>query len=194
EIEIDALFKACKYQLRERVLLELILMTALRPSELFALRWKCVSEQFTKITLFESVYRGVLRPFTKTTQQGDTQFVTQYVPVTVALTLAEWCGRSERNEPEDFVFCTESGGFWWKENYQRRVLTPLAHDAGIKKVNFQMLRRSVATHLQDKGSPKDIATIMRHRSAETAQQHYVQTVDASVRPALDKLAEKLFGN
>jgi len=54
-----------------------------------------------------------------------------------------------------------------------------------------MLRRSVATHLQGLGSPKDTATIMRHRKPETAQEHYVQTVDASVRGALDKLGKAL---
>jgi integrase len=71
------------------------------------------------------------------------------------------------------------------------VLTPLAEMAGVGKVNFQILRRTVATHAQSLGSPKDIQTILRHKKAETAQAHYVQVIDASVRAATEAIAGKL---
>lgn len=48
------------------------------------------------------------------------------------------------------------------------VLRPLAQQAGIGRLNFQILRTTVATHAQHLGSPKDIATLMRHRRVETS--------------------------
>jgi predicted 3-demethylubiquinone-9 3-methyltransferase (glyoxalase superfamily) len=41
------------------------------------------------------------------------------------------------------------------------------------------------------GSPKDIQVILRHRKAETAQAHYVQVIDESVKATTEKLAGKL---
>jgi len=195
EPEIKRLLKATwtagEHQPREKAVLHLILMTAMRPSELFALRWRCLTNDYQTARLTETVYRGVLRPFTKTTQEGATQFVTAFIPAVVAQSLLEWHAKAKHNGADDFVFANTQGGFITKENYQRRVLNPLADHAKVKRFNFQMLRRSVATHLQHLGSPKDTATIMRHRKPETAQEHYVQTVDASVREAQDKLAAAL---
>lgn len=195
ETEIKALLKstwtAGKHQPREKALLHVMLMTAMRPSELFALRWRCLSADYKTATLTETVYRGVLRRFTKTTEEGATQFVTVYIPATVAHSLQTWRTKAKHKGDDDFVFANDSGGFWWKENYLRRVLYPLAEHAKVKRFNYQMIRRSVATHLQHLGSPKDTATIMRHRKPETAQENYVQAVDASVREAQDKLAKAL---
>lgn len=192
--QIKALLKATvPWQPREHALLSLILTTALRPSELLALRWRCFDLKKDKATLTieETVYRGKLRPFTKTTEQGDTERITLPMPEAAIYALLKWCSETKHNGEDDFVFSTESGGFWWKENYQRRVLTPLAEIAGIKKVNFQILRRTVATHAQSLGSPKDIQTIMRHKKAETAQAHYIQVIDETVRATTEKLAGKL---
>ncbi|MGO9575569.1 MAG: tyrosine-type recombinase/integrase [Terriglobales bacterium] len=190
--EITALMKATKWQLRDRALLMLIIATALRPSELFALRWKSFNSDMTMLTLTETVYRGELRPFTKTTEENATEFVTLYVPPFIADVMAEWLHTTKYNAPHDFVFANSEGGFITKENYTRRVLSPLADLAEIKRFNFQMLRRSVATHLQSKGSPKDIAAILRHRKTDT-QNHYVQAIDASVREATENLARALLG-
>ena len=58
---------------RDRLLLRLVLTTALRPSELFALRWSCFQPQKNLLLITESVYRGKLRPFTKTTDSDSRQ-------------------------------------------------------------------------------------------------------------------------
>jgi integrase len=50
---------------RDRLLLMLDMTEALRPSELFALRWRSFDDQNT-LTLTETVYRRTLRPFGKT--------------------------------------------------------------------------------------------------------------------------------
>lgn len=194
--QIKALLKAATWVPRELTLLRLILTTALRPSELFALRWKNIDLADGTLTITETVYRGILRPYTKTTEEGDTQRLV--VPEQAVQALTEWSAgclekiKAEKLDPDAFVFPTASGTFWLKENYQRRVLSPLAKEAGIKHLNFQVLRRTVATHAQHLGSPKDIATLMRHRKVETAQQHYIQAIEETVKATGEKLAGVMF--
>jgi integrase len=76
------------FQRHERALLCLILVTALRPSELFALKWKCFGSEKRTATISETVYRGVLRPYTKTTAEGDVQQLV--VPALAVTGLSEW--------------------------------------------------------------------------------------------------------
>jgi integrase len=115
-------------QPREHALLSLIFTTALRPSELLALRWSCLNfkKDASTLTIKETVYRGKLRPFTKTSEEGETAGLTLPLPEPAIHALLKWFSLTEHNEQDDFVFCTESGGFWWKENYQR----PGADSAG----------------------------------------------------------------
>jgi integrase len=187
--QIKKLLKAAIWYRRERALLRLILVTALRPSELFALKWKCLDFGKGTMTITETVYRGALRPYTKTTEEGDVQQLV--VPDAAMDALSEWHSQTDRNGDEDYIFPNASGGFILKENYQQRVLNRLAAQAGIERLNFQILRRTVATHAQHLGSPKDIATLMRHKKVETAQQHYIQAIDETVRETGELLAAKV---
>lgn len=55
---------------RDRMLLTLEMTDALRPSELFALRWR--SFDGSRLTISETVYKGKIRPFGKTEKSlGD---------------------------------------------------------------------------------------------------------------------------
>ncbi|HEY4842639.1 MAG TPA: site-specific integrase [Terriglobales bacterium] len=193
--QIKALFKAAKWQPRDRTLLTVILVTALRPSELFALRWKCLdfAKDSATVTLHETVYRGVLRPYTKTTEEGEMPRLV--VPEQAVIALLEWLQQTKHSGPEDFIFPNADGGFLLKENYSKRVLKDLAERADCKpkiaRLNFQVLRRTVATHAQHLGSLKDVQTIMRHKQAETTQRIYIQAIDTTVRAASELLAGKM---
>ncbi len=189
--QIKAIFKAAKWQPRDRTLLTVILVTGLRPSELFALKWKCIdfAKDAATMTLHETVYRGVLRPYTKTTEEGELPRLV--LPEQAATALAEWHAQSERNAEDDYIFPNENGGFLLKENYAKRVLKDLSERADVKRLNFQVLRRTVATHAQHLGSLKDVQTIMRHKKAETTQQIYIQAIDKQVRATGELLAAKM---
>lgn len=188
--EIKALLVAATWWPRERALLRLILTTALRPSELFALKWKCLDMVKNILTITETVYRNRLRAYTKTSETGD--LIRLAVPEAAVMALVEWHAQSDRDyAPDDFIFPNSEGGFISAGNYQKRVLKELAKLAGIPKLNFQILRRTVATHAQHLGSLKDVQTIMRHKQAETTSQHYIQVIDATVRETGELLAAKL---
>jgi integrase len=189
--QIKELLHAARYSPRDTALLSLLLVTALRPSELFALKWGCLDADKGTLTISETVYRGKVRPWTKTTQEGDVENLTMFVPDAGHLALVKWHSQSKFFKDSDYIFPNADGGFILKENYQQRILNPLAEQAGIKHVNFQVLRRTVATHAQHLGSPKDISVIMRHRKVETSQQHYIQAIAETVKQTTEKLAAKM---
>ncbi len=52
--------------LRDRILLTLDMTNALRPSELFGLRWSCFDPELCQIEIKETTYKGKIRPWGKT--------------------------------------------------------------------------------------------------------------------------------
>jgi len=58
---------------------------------------------------------------------------------------------------------------------------PLAEDLGIPKLNFQVMRRTMATQAQKMGSVKDIQAHLRHSRPDTTANEYMQELPESVR-------------
>ena len=52
---------------------------------------------------------------------------------------------------------------------------------GIPKLNFQVLRRTMATRAQNLGSVKDIQSHLRHSRADTTANEYMQELPESVQ-------------
>ena len=202
----------------DRVILRLLLTTGLRPSELFALRWNDFDAENKLLRITESVYRGDLRGYTKTTGPSSRQELTQvYLPDALVTELKEWrkepkgwtVRRGLKEGDNDFIFAnSENGNFIFKENWVHRNLNKMVceafhtgkcakrnstkcHGENIPKVSFQVLRRTVATYAQGLGSAKDIQTLLRHTKVDTSQDHYIQPMQESVRGTVDKLASLL---
>jgi integrase len=66
-------------------------------------------------------------------------------------------------------------------NYRYRVLKPLAEELDIPRLNFQILRRTMATQAQSMGSVKDIQAHLRHAKADTTANEYMQELPESVQ-------------
>src|SRR5271156_2017948 len=165
---------------RDRLLLALDMTEALRPSELFALRWRSFDDQNT-LTLTETVYRRKLRSFGKT--PGSLTKV--HLPDGLANELRLWkleCKKAspKKASPDAFIFPNADGGFMDTDNYRFRVLKPLAEELGIPKLNFQILRRTMATQAQSMGSVKDIQAHLRHARPDTTAHEYMQALPESV--------------
>ena len=62
-----------------------------------------------------------------------------------------------------------------------RVLKPLGDSLGIPKLNFQVIRRTIAMRAQSLGSVKDIQSHLRHSRADTTANEYMQELPESVR-------------
>ena len=91
--------------------------------------------------------------------------------------------------PEDLVFQSVSKGAPMRDNnILSRHIKPAAQKLGIGWVNWQVLRRSCATWLQQAGvDVKDAQGIMRHSRASTTQDVYQQLVPESQHKAIRKL-------
>ena len=90
---------------RDLVLLTLEMTDALRPSELFALRWR--SFEGSKLTIAETVYRGKIRPWGKTKRSlGEV-----HLPEGLADELWLWKQECPDPSPQAFIFPNSEGGF-----------------------------------------------------------------------------------
>ena len=100
-----------------------------------------------------------------------------YLPDDLAAELVEWkleCKQTScenpfcqntahrKSSPDDPMFPNADGGFLNTSNYRSRVLKPLAESLDIPKLNFQVIRRTIATRAQNLGSVKDIQSHLRH--------------------------------
>jgi integrase len=83
--------------------------------------------------------------------------------------------------PDAFIFPNSRGGFLDTGNYRNRVLTPLAEKLEFPKLNFQIMRRTMATQAQSMGSVKDIQAHLRHAKADTTANEYMQELPESVK-------------
>jgi len=161
---------------RDRILLPLDMTEALRPSELLALRWRSFDDQNT-LSITETVFRRQVRPFGKT--PGSLSKV--HLPDGMASELRRWKLECNDRSAEAFIFPNADGGFIDTANYRFRGLKPLAEKLGIEKLNFQILRRTMATQAQRMGSVKDIRAHLRHARPDTTAYEYMQELPESVQ-------------
>ena len=171
---------------RDRILLPLDMTEALRPSELLALRWRSFDDQNT-LSITETVFRRQVRPFGKT--PGSLSKV--HLPDGMASELRRWKLECNDRSAEAFIFPNADGGFIDTANYRFRGLKPLAEKLGIEKLNFQILRRTMATQAQRMGSVKDIQANLRHARPDTTAFEYMQELPDSVQEMVGSMYEKL---
>ena len=180
--------------LRDRILLTLDMTEAFRPSELFALRWKDFDMEAKTLTVNQTAYRGKLRNYGKTRKS----LRTVNVPERLANDLWLWHEESPNLAPESFLFpntrkrngATQPGVIR-TDNYRARVLKALAQKLGLPKLNFQVLRRTIATLAQTKGNVKDVQAILGHTKADTTVNVYMQPIEASVKETQEAIYAEL---
>jgi len=180
--------------LRDRILLILDMTETFRPSELFALRWGGFDMDARTLTVSQTAYRGKLRDFGKTKKS----LRTVHLPDGLANELWLWKQECSDASPEAFIFPNArrrngaaKNGFIRTDNYRARVLKKLAKDLGLAKLNFQVLRRTIATLAQTKGSVKDVQGILGHSKADTTVNVYMQPIEEGVKQTLEAIYSEL---
>jgi len=96
---------------------------------------------------------------------------------------------SKKVSPDAFIFPNADGGVLDTDNYRFRVLKPLAEELGIPKLNFQILRRTMATQAQSMGSVKDIQAHLRHSRPDTTA--HMQALPESVQAMVGSVYQML---
>jgi integrase len=184
----------------DRIVLELEMTNALRPSELFGLKWKCFDPATSSIKIEETTYKGKIRPWGKT--KGS--LATIPIASDLAEELQAWriqCREEQRqkkhwqgptaDDPEGFIFPARDGGFIDTGNYRRRVLHKFAKELGLPKLTFQVIRRTVATLARKKGDIKDVQGVLRHSRTATTTDVYMQELPEGVRATVNSIHQEL---
>lgn len=172
---------------RDRILLELDMTDALRPSELFALRWKCFDSENSRLVILETVYRGKIRPWGKTRKS----LTPVHLPAVLVSDLNAWKAKCPDSSPDAFIFPSENGGFLDGGNYRKRVLHQLAEILDLPNLTFQIIRRTIATLSQTKGSVKATQGLLRHARTPTTTDVYMQVIPESVEQMVDSIHDEL---
>jgi integrase len=173
--------------LRDRVLLELDMTNALRPSELLAFRWKCFDYEAATLKIIETVYKGKIRPWGKTKKS----LTVIHIPGSLADDLQEWREQCPDPSTDAFIFANQAGGFLDTDNYRKRVLHKLARDLKLPKLTFQVIRRTIATLAQKKGTVKDVQGVLRHSRTATTTDVYMQEIPESVQATVNSISREL---
>ena len=187
EIGALLLYFRNKGQRRDELILWILYACALRPGELFALRWNDwdthdpghlrIDEAFGKSGLDDPK-----------TPRSDSYV---YLPSGVQALLQEWRAWCGDSRPEAFIFPSKRDTPMRYDNYLKRVLKPAAEVVGLEGITHQMLRRSFSTMALDSGaSPKDVQGQMRHTEARMSL-YYGKVIPASVKQEVNKLVDQM---
>ena len=171
--------------------------TALRISELAGLRWRNVHA--SSVTIEERYSRGnwdePKSAASKATIPVDGHVIHRILRLKgleVVIRAGRGCRRYravKSDDPDALVFQSVAKGAAMRDNaILSRHIKPAARQLGIGWVNWQVLRRSCATWMQQAGvDVKDPQGIMRHSRASTTQDVYQQVVPEPQQGAVRKL-------
>jgi integrase len=188
-----ALDRLLEQSLRDWILILLDMSNALRPSEVFCLRWQSLLEEPLLLDIRETFYRGKVRPF------GKTEDSIGQVPIAKPLVdkLLEWRGvltdelrrQKKKLTPDAFIFPGRFGKPIDPSNFRKRVLHKLAEELRLPKLTFQVIRRTIATLAE--GHVKGVQGMLRHSTVQTTQNVYMQILQPRVRETVDAVHEEL---
>jgi integrase len=165
-----ALERLGELNLPDWILMKLDMSNALRPSELFPLRWRCFLEKRQILDIQETIYKGKIRTY------GKTKGSLAQVPIAAILAgeIVEYREELRKKgkdvSPDAFMFQGRFGAPMDTGNFRRRVLHRLADELDLPKLTFQVIRRTIATLGKAMAHPKDIQGMMRHSRLATTME------------------------
>jgi integrase len=176
--EITRLADAMSPEYRPTVYLGGVL--GLRWSEVAGLRVRGIDFLRRTITIMDTVAEadGVITP-------ADVKSVasrrTVGVPPFIIAMLADHLARTERTDPEDFIFQAPAGGPLRGTNFRTRVWNPAVRAVGMNAVTFHSLRHSAAGLMREVGAhPQAVQQRLGHGvGSRVTSEVYGWVTDAS---------------
>jgi integrase len=172
-----------------RLVLETDMTLALRPSELFALTWKCLDEAASRLTIMQTICKGRIRSWGKTAGS----LTDLPVPKGLMERFVEWRQRCPDPSPDAFIFHNGRRGLPSPDKFNARVLRRVARELGLPKLTFQVIRRTAATLAQRKGTVKDVQGLLRHSTPIVTAGVYMQIIPDGVQATVDSIYLELTG-
>lgn len=170
---------------RDRLLAMIAAFCAMRPGEIFGLRWS--SWRGDHLQIEGTAWRGILRPGKAKTKGSKASVM---LPDVLIPAMKMWQEQNAGAPAEAMIFPSDHKTPMRPENWLRRRIKPIAARLGITvPVNFQVLRRTFATNAQGYGNPKDVQAHLRHADISTTLGIYTQEVPESVRKLVNAVAQ-----
>ncbi len=180
----------------DRCLFAIGVFCALRTAEAFGLTWGCYQGKYLAVK--NTAFEGHLQENKLKTTESRALVP---VPDLIQPIVANWHAVCKDTSPDALMFPTKGKKArkgqkvpFDSTNFVERRIHPIADRLGIPRrlVTFQVMRRTVGTDLQFHGTLKDAQAALRHKSAGTTANVYMQPVAESVRAALNARTEAVF--
>jgi integrase len=177
-----------------RSLFQCAMLTGARLGELLGLQWKHIDFDAQTLEIRQALWEGELvTPKT----EGSVRLI-YFGPSLLAALLAQK-QNSNRNGPDDFIFCKEDGSTLNPDVLRRDVLYPTLDRLGIpcsrRTAGFHTFRHSAATIVNQKtGNLKLVQKLLGHSNLSTTTDVYTHTTADADRTAALALEQAIFGD
>lgn len=178
---------------RERTMVLLDVVTGLRASEPFGLKWTDIDFIKNEISVTRSIVLQVVGPCKTEASQKP-------VPLDplLARTLRTWRAHTKYKAASDWVFASPySGGRkpYWYQSLMRNRTREVAGRVGIaEKMGWHTFRHTCATLLRASGADIKVAQeLLRHASCRVTLDTYTQAVTERKRAAQNRVASLVRG-
>jgi integrase len=170
--------------LRELLIVQLAIIGGLRPGEIFGLTWKRVGPDYADIR--QRVYKGEIDS-PKTVQSVRRAALSHGV----LYALEQWKARSLNTNPEAWVFPSERNTPLSRDNLLRRSIIPKLKSVGLAWVNFQVMRRTHSTLMNNMGVEGKLVADQLGHSLDVNQNVYTKSPVERRKEFVDQLERSL---
>ena len=171
---------------RERLIAKLAILAGMRPGEIFALTWGEMTATYANIR--QRVYRGVID-----SPKTEQSFRKAALSEGLLVEIEAWRKQAPSVVSEAWVFPSERMTPLAKENVWRRHVGPKLERAGLAWVNFQVMRRTHASLMNDLGVEGKLVADQLGHSLDVNQNVYTQSAVSKRQAAVNRLEISLNG-
>jgi integrase len=186
EAEVQAIIAAAKP--RERAFIALLVLTGLRPGEVFGLDWTAVDLDGGSLRVVRSWDPRGQQFVPPKTKAGD-----RVVPLAGWL-VAELRAHRQRTGGEGLVFPSRRGGPMNPSNVRRDIWLPLIKRAGVRALDMYSLRHTFASLGRVSGeSAFNVSRMMGHARSTIVDTTYAHTLQSGMASVAESVAARALG-